>query len=138
MAKVKTQNSKYMGFVISSSGDNMAHIRSAKSKGTNVISKVLSKLKSLNLQKYYFECAMILLNVIHRPSMLFACDMIHNTNLKECEIRQLEKVEEHYLRKALNTGKSCPIIQLYLEMGHVPARIEIQKMRCLFLHYILQ
>ena len=49
--KVKTQT--YLGFVISSSGDNMAHIMSAKSKGTGVISKILSKLKSLNLQKYY-------------------------------------------------------------------------------------
>ena len=132
--KVKTQT--YLGFVISSSGDNMAHIRSAKSKGTGVISKILSKLKSLNLQKYYFECAMILLNAILRPSLLFACDMIYN--MKESEIRQLERVEEHYLRKVLNTGKGCPIVQLYLEMGHTPARIEIQKMRCLFLHYILQ
>ena len=132
--KVKTQT--YLGFVISSSGDNMAHIRSAKSKGTGVISKILSKLKSLNLQKYYFECAMILLNAILRPSLLFACDMIYN--MKESEIRQLERVEEHFLRKVLNTGKGCPIVQLYLEMGHIPARVEIQKMRCLFLHYILQ
>ena len=36
--KVKTQT--YLGFVISSSGDNMAHIRSAKNKGTGVISKI--------------------------------------------------------------------------------------------------
>ena len=79
--KVKTQT--YLGFVISSSGDNMAHIRSAKNKGT-VISKIMSKLNSLNLQKYNFECAMILLNAILRLSLLYACDMIYN--LKESEI----------------------------------------------------
>ena len=59
-------------------------------------------------------------------------------NLKESEIRQIERIEENFIRKVLNTSKGCPIVQLYLEMGHIPARIEIQKMRCLFLHYILQ
>ena len=132
--KVETQ--KYLGFVISCTGDNMAHIKSTKMKATGVISKLLTKLNSLNLQKYYFECAMILLNAILRPILLYACDMIYN--LKESEIRQLERVEESFLRKVLNTGKGCPIVQLYLEMGHIPARIEIQKMRCLFLHYILK
>ena len=59
-------------------------------------------------------------------------------NMKEREIRQIERIEENFIRKVLNTSKGCPIVQLYLEMGHIPARIEIQKMRCLFLHYILQ
>jgi hypothetical protein len=79
---------------------------------------------------------MILLNAILRPSILYACDMYYN--LKETEIRQLERIEESYLRKVLNTTKGCPIVQLYLEMGHTPARVEIQKTRLLYLQYILQ
>ena len=59
-------------------------------------------------------------------------------NLKEIEIRHIERIEESYLRKVLNTTRGCPIVQLYLEMGHTPARVEIQKSRLLFMHYILQ
>ena len=70
-----------------------------------------------------------------RPSILYASEMYYN--LKEKEIRHLEKIEEDFLRKILKTGKGCPISQLYLEMGIYPARFEIQKLRLLFLKYIL-
>ena len=68
---------------------------------------------------------MILLNALLRPSILYACETYYN--LKEKEIRQIERIEENYLRKVLNTTKGCPIVQIYLEMGHIPARVEIQK-----------
>ena len=48
-------------------------------------------------------------------------------------LRQIERIEEGYLRKILKTQKGCPIIQLYLEMGHIPTRFEIHKMRLLYL-----
>ena len=53
-------------------------------------------------------------------------------------MRQIERIEESFLRQILKTSKGCPITQLYLEIGQVPARFEIQKMRLLFLKYILQ
>ena len=37
-----------------------------------------------------------------------------------------------------NTSKGCPIVQLYLETGHNPARLEIQTYRLMYMHYILQ
>ena len=98
--------------------------------------KNISKLRDLNLQKYYFECAIIFLNVMLRSSILYGCETYYN--LKETEIRQLERIEESFLRKMFGTNKGCPITQLYLESGHVPARFEIKKTRLLFLQYILQ
>ena len=59
-------------------------------------------------------------------------------NLQETEVRQIERIEECFLRKILNTSKGCPIVQMYLETGHVPARFEIKKIRLLFLQYILK
>ena len=59
-------------------------------------------------------------------------------NLKENELRQIERIEEGFMRKMLNTTKGCPISQLYLELGQHPARFEIQKMRILYLKYILE
>ena len=71
-----------------------------------------------------------------RSSILYACETYYN--LKESEVRQLERIEESYLRQMFKTSKGCPITQLYLESGHIPARFEIKKVRLLFLHYILQ
>ena len=137
LTKIKqTQKQTYLGFVISSSGDNMANIEQMKNKSIGVIKKIMNKLNSSNLQTYYFECAIILLNAVLRPSILYACEAYYN--LKENELRQIERIEENYLRKVLNTTKGCPIVQLYLETGHIPARLEIQKSRLLYLQYILQ
>ena len=122
--------------MISSTGDNMANIEQMKKKSMGVIKKILNKLNSSNLQTYFFECSIILLIVILRPSILYACEAYYN--LKENELRQIERIEENYLRKVLNTTKGCPIVQLYLETGHIPARLEIQKTRLLYLQYILQ
>ena len=71
-----------------------------------------------------------------RSSILYASEMYYD--LKETELRQLERIEEGYLRKVLNTTKGCPITQLYLAVGYTPARFEIQKMRLLYLKYILE
>ena len=38
----------------------------------------------------------------------------------------------------VKTPKSCPIAQMYLEIGQWPARFELKKMRCLFLKQILK
>ena len=41
------------------------------------------------------------------------------------------------MRKILKTKRSCPITQMYLELGQWPARFEIKKLRLLFLKSIL-
>ena len=75
------------------------------------------------------------MNVILRGSILYAIECYYN--LTENELRKIEKIEEQYMRKILQTRKTCPIAQMYLEYGQWPARFEIQKKRCLFLKYIL-
>ena len=58
--------------------------------------------------------------------------------MKETEYRQLERIEEEFMRKIFKTTKGCPITNLYLELGQIPARFEIIKMRLLYLRYILE
>jgi hypothetical protein len=131
----QTSEQKYLGFVLSNTGDNMANIRSLKKKSIGIIRSTLNKLNSLNLKTYYFECAIILMNVMVRGSLLYACDMYYD--LKETELRQIERIEEGYLRQVLKTSKGCPITELYLSVGQHPAQFEIQKIRLLYLKYIL-
>ena len=82
----KTLEQKYMGFVISATGNNMSNIKAVKNKSIGTIQKLLTKLNSLNLMKYYFECAFIFLDVMLRPSILYACETYYN--LSENQIRQ--------------------------------------------------
>ena len=76
------------------------------------------------------------MNAMLRGSILYAADMYYE--LKETELRQIERIEESYMRKVMKTTKGCPITNLYLELGQIPARYEIIKMRLLFLKYILE
>ena len=132
----RTEEYKYLGFVISSTGSNLVNIRHVKKKSIGIIRNLFSKLASLNLKQYYFECGIILMNVMLRGSTLYASDMYYN--LKENELRQIERIDEGYLRKLLKTTRGCPITSLYLETGQMPARFEIMKLRLLYLKNILE
>ena len=132
----QTDKQKYLGFILSCKGDNMINIQNLKNKSIGIIRKLFNKLESLKLQKYYFECALIFLNVMLRSSILYASETYYG--LSEHQIRQIERIEEEFLRKLFKTSKGCPISQLYLEAGHIPARFQIFKNRLLFLKYILE
>ena len=131
----QTDQTKYLGLILSNRGSNMPHIREIKKKSIWITRKIFAKLESLNLGKYYFQSAIIFLNLLLRSSILYACETLYN--LKETEIRQLERIEEGYLRMMFKTSKGCPIAQLYLETGHFPARFAIMKSRLMFLKSIL-
>ena len=131
----KCDEQKYLGFILSSSGDNMANIRMLKKKSIGTIRKIFTKLNKLSLKNYYFEVGIIFLNVMLRSSLLYASETYYN--LKEIEMRQLERIEEGYMRQLLKTSRGCPIAQIYLELGQVPARFDIFKLRLFFLKYIL-
>ena len=131
----KCSEQKYLGFIISSSGDIMANIRSLKNKSIGIIKKIFTELNSLHLQKYYFECGVMFLHIMLRSSILYACETYYN--LKENEMRQIERIEETYMRQLLKTRKGCPIKQMYLELGFYPARFDIYKLRLFFLKDIL-
>ena len=132
----QVEEQKYLGFILSCKGDNMANIRAMKNKSIWIIRNIFTKLENLHLKKYYFESAIIFLNVMLRSSILYACETYYN--LKETEIRQLERIEEGFLRRMFQTTSGCPISQLYLESGHIPARFAIQKIRLSFLKSILE
>ena len=132
--EVKEQ--KYLGFILSSEGNNLANIKAMEQKAIGIIRTILSKLDHLKLRQYYFECSKLLMNTILRGSILYAAECYYN--LTENHLRRIERIEENFIRKIFKTAKSCPISQLYLEFGQWPARFEIQKMRCFFLKQLLQ
>ena len=115
----QTEQQKYLGFVLSSKGNNLININYIKNKSHGIIRTIFKRLESLNLGKYYFECALILMKSMLRSSIYYACETYYD--LKETEIRKLERIEEIFLRKILKTSSGCPINQLYLKVGLAPS-----------------
>ena len=70
----KTTEHKYLGFVISSTGDNMANINQIKKKSIGVVRKLINRLNSLHLRDYFFECSIILLNSMLKGSISYASE----------------------------------------------------------------
>ena len=58
----KTTEQKYLGFVLSSNGHNMANINALKKKSIGIVKKITNQLESLSLMNYYFECFITFLN----------------------------------------------------------------------------
>ena len=87
------------------------------------------------INKYFFKIGIILTRIIIRSTIIYGLETYYN--LKENEFRVLEQIEEVFIRKLLKTSSGCPISQIDLKTGHVPARFEIYKWRCLFLKHIL-
>ena len=85
----KTSSQKYLGFVLSDIGDNMVNIRNMKSKSVGIIRQIFDRLESLNLQKYYFECGIILMNCMHRSSI-----SVYHMQLKHTTIWRRENYEK--------------------------------------------
>ena len=88
---------KYLGFVISCQGNNMANINAIKKKSIGVIRSIMQKLDALKLQTYYFKCALIFMNIMLRGSILYASETYYN--LTESQLRNIERIEEGYLRQ---------------------------------------
>ena len=42
------------------------------------------------------------------------------------------------MRRIFDTTWGCPVTQFYFELGQIPAMFEVQKMRLLYLKYILE
>ena len=126
---------KYLGHWISNHKNNMVNINHMKNKSIGIKKKIFQYLDSLTLGKYYFECAILFMNCLLRRSILYSAETYYN--LKEDELREIEKIEEDYLRILAGTERGCPLSQLYLEFGQYPARFEIIKVQTLFYHYII-
>ena len=113
----------------------MANIIAMKKKSHGIIRTIMDKLDKLNLRNYYFEWSMIFMNVLLRGIILYDSETYYN--LSETQLRSIDRIEETYMRKILKTKRSCPTVQMYLELGQWQARFEVQKSRLLFLKSIL-
>ena len=125
---------KYLGHYISNSANNLAHLFETKKKYIGLKHKIMNTLKDLKCGRYYFEVGILFLETILRPSLLYSLETCFN--LTEKELRYIEKWDEDFMIELVNSLRSCPRIQLYLEFSVIPARFRIMKSRVMYFHKI--
>ena len=77
----------------------------------------------------------MLLKVAESYGYLFNADALYN--LSEQDMRNLEKIDEVFLRKVLQAHSKTAIESLYLGMGCKPVRFYLSAKQLNFLLYIL-
>lgn len=88
-----------------------------------------------HLGKYTIESGIIYFKSLLRGSLLYATESM--VNLKENDVKLLERAEEATLRDLLGTELSAPRHLLYLELGILPARFVIKQRKIMHLKHIL-
>ena len=105
----ETNDEKYLGDVISSDGRNIKNIKARISKGTGIVSNIITKLEGIPFGKH----------------------------LTAAELDLIETVDMSLLRQLLNAPRGTPKEMIYLELGCIPFREIIREKRLRFLYYIL-
>ena len=130
-----TEGEKYLGDILTNDGRNYKNIMSRKNKGTAQVNEIHAIIAEIMLGKDHFEVSILLRNTMLISSLLFNSEAWYNLSKKEISL--LESVDEHYLRKTLNSPSKTPKSLLYLETGCMPIKFILQSRRLNFLKYIL-
>ena len=97
---------KYLGDIIASDGKNTKNISARSNRGTGVVNQIMSMLEDICFGKYYFQVAMVFRNSLLISSLLTNAESWYN--LTAAEIDELEKVDEHLLRRVLEAPAATP------------------------------
>ena len=107
----EVQEQKYLGFILSSEGNNLANIKAMEQKAIGIIWTILWKLDHLILRQFYFECSKLFMNTILRGSILCAAECYYN--LTENRLR-IERIEDY--KKTIQNCEKLSYFQFLLRI----------------------
>ena len=125
---------KYLGYYITSSGNNKDTINHRVSLGNGALAQIRSILENISLGRHYFKTAFLLRESIFLNGMLFSSESWYGVTKEE--VSQLEKLDIQLLRYIFEVPSSAPVISLYLESGCVRIRNILRARRINFLHHL--
>ena len=130
-----SQQEKYLGDILSNTGDNKANIQSRRAKGFGIVSEILSILKEVPLGKYKIQAGIKLRNSMFLNGILTNSEVWHG--LRDEDLVPLEEVDEILLRGILEAHSKTPKEALYLETGTKPIRFVVKSRRLGYLYHLL-
>ena len=130
------ESEKYLGQILSKDGSNTKNIENRANKGIGITNKIENILENNPGGKYHFEIAVLIRNACLISSLISSSETWYD--LKESELRKLEKCDENLLRKILKCSNQVPHEILYLELGLIPIRYIIILRRTAYLQEVLK
>ena len=130
-----TEEQKYLGFLVSSSGNNKKHIAEKRGKGLGIVKQISAILENITFGYHKYKVAVLLRNSLFINSILSNAEVWYSVSTSEIE--QLEEIDEMLLRNILSAPRSTPRPLLYLEMECIPIRFILKTRRLMYLKYIL-
>ena len=135
-AMKESQQEKYLGDLVNSTGTIRSTIEERKSKGFGIVNEILAILDEIPLGRFKMEIGLKLRQAMFLNGILYNSEAWHS--LTEKDIKMLETVDEHLLRSLVKGHAKTPIEFLYLEAGATPIRFIIASRRLLYHQCILK
>ena len=127
---------KYLGDLINSTGTIRSTVEQRKSKGFGIVNEIIAILDEIPLGRYRLEIGLRLRQAMLVNGMLYNSEAWHSVS--ESEIKMLETVDEHLLRSLVKGQAKTPLEFLYLEAGATPIRFIISSRRLVYHQCILK
>ena len=132
---LRTEEQKYLGDIVSSSGSNNRNIRDRCNIGHSSISQIRSLMTDISLGTFSIQIGLILRDSIFLSKMLLNSEVWHS--LTKANIQELEKVDKILLRNILDAHSKTPVEWIYADTGKLDMKSLIQIRRMMFLWHIL-
>ena len=111
----KVSEDTYLGDLISSDGKNMKNIKKRVGKGLGIVNDIMNILENVTLGEKYFQTAVILRESLFLNSILTNSEIWYN--LTKAEIKELDDLAKHLLKRVMGTKVSVPSEGIMLELG---------------------
>ena len=130
-----TQKIVYLGDVVNSKGTNSDLIADRIQRGTSAMIRAEALVRETSLGVYTISVHLLLYQSLFLSSMTFNSQAW--SNLKESDIKELEKLQLKCLKKILQVPGSTTNSFTFLEFGQLPVRYIVHRNQLNFLHHIV-
>ena len=131
-----SEQEKYLGDILLSSGKLTKTIEDRCAKGFGVVTQILGILSEIPLGKYKIQMGLHLRQAMLINGMLYNSEAWHNLNSEH--IKMLQEVDNHLLRSMFNSHSKTSTAFLHLETATIPIKYIIASRRLNYLHNILK
>ena len=123
----KSESEKYLGDIVSSCGTCHPTVAERSAKGFGIANEIISIIDEIPLGYHRIPTGLKLREAMLCNGILYNSEVWHG--VKECDLEELEKVDEYLLRRIMKAHSKTSRAALYLESGCTPLRFILKKRR---------
>ena len=121
----------YLGDHFNRQGNNSDLCEEKVTKAKDTIIELCSLCKGINMENKQIETMLLLYKTVFIPMLIYNCETWSNLTPKDYLTLQASQL--NFLRNVLEVSKATPTAVMYLELGILPVRYEIEMRQLLFL-----